>query len=231
MKKIIYFILKSIRLENFVMLLFHGNGYLRATGWLKTCFNHKSENSLNEPIPWLTYSLIDFIEERVNKEMNILEFGAGNSTIWFSKRAKNVTSIEHDVNWIKQISLKMPDNVTLEHADIGELNSMSYSELTYNYPISNDEYTSKILDTEIKYDIILVDGIFRNKCVEKSLLCLKENGVFIVDNLNYQQQVQPTVDFLEKHNFKLIKFWGLSPIIAIKSCSGIFYRADNCLDI
>ena len=44
-----------------------------------------------------------FIEKYLNKNDTLLEFGSGNSTVYFSGLVKKVISIEHDIDWIKNI--------------------------------------------------------------------------------------------------------------------------------
>ena len=70
-------------------------------------------NKNNEPIPWLTYSSMDFLIPRLSKEFTLLEYGAGYSTLFFSKYFKNVTSIEHDNDWIDILKDKISLNCNI----------------------------------------------------------------------------------------------------------------------
>jgi len=231
MKKYLYIALKKLRIENIVMLLFHKDSYLISTGWIKTCFIKKSVDKEGKPSPWLTYPVLRFLDKRLNKTMSVYEFGSGNSTMWFSERVKFIRSIEHDQNWISELKPKLSKNVELVYRSIGEMAKLKYGDLTYCKADFSIPYISDIIETDRKFDIIIIDGIFRNSCIATSLKSLALNGILIIDNLNYQKEMSESLDFLEKQGFKLIEFWGMSPIIPINSCTGIFYKENNCLGI
>ena len=38
----------------------------------------------SNPLPWVTYGFIDFISERLNKSIDVFEYGSGNSTLWYA---------------------------------------------------------------------------------------------------------------------------------------------------
>jgi hypothetical protein len=78
------------------LLSFGLKGYLSEIGWFKS-FESKSPIGRNsEPIPWVTYSFIDFIADRIQKHHTVFEFGSGNSTFYYAQRAQKVVSVEHD---------------------------------------------------------------------------------------------------------------------------------------
>lgn len=52
--------------------------YLNEIGYLKSIEKGGAYSKTGNPIPWLTYSFIYFIEDRLKPEMSILEFGSGN---------------------------------------------------------------------------------------------------------------------------------------------------------
>lgn len=71
-------------------------GYLIQVGWFKSRKTGSPVGKDDEPIPWMTYPFIDFIEPRLNKNLIVFEFGSGNSTLFFSKRTGRVVSVDHD---------------------------------------------------------------------------------------------------------------------------------------
>ena|SRR5690554_1347836 len=93
------------------ILSFGIKGYLAEIGWFVAHKHKSSVNGENEPIPWLTYSFIDFLENRLNKEQSVFEFGSGNSTRYFAKKVNHISSLEHDKAWYEsglKINLRMP---------------------------------------------------------------------------------------------------------------------------
>ncbi len=66
-----------------------------------------------KPIPWLHADATLYLENLLTPDMEILEFGAGGSTLWFAERVKHVTSVEDDPDWYAVLKRRIPQNVTL----------------------------------------------------------------------------------------------------------------------
>ncbi|MEX0595958.1 MAG: FkbM family methyltransferase [Candidatus Paceibacterota bacterium] len=212
MKKIIWLILRTFRISDLIQLKL--SSYLKDTGWFKSYYRNEAVDKFNNPIPWLTYPFITFVEPRLNQSMNVFEYGSGNSTFWFSLRVGKIVSLEHDKTWYNKLMNKMPANVDLVYKELN----------------SNGEYAEFIKETGEKYDIVIVDGRDRVNCVKKSVGALSDRAVLVFDNSNvecYQEAMQ----FLKENNFKRIDFYGISPITTISTCTTVFYKENNCLGI
>lgn len=48
--------------------------YLVQTGYIKSIKSFEPVNKEGNPIPWMNYSFIDFLEPRLNQSMNIFEY-------------------------------------------------------------------------------------------------------------------------------------------------------------
>ena len=94
----------------YTIISFRSFGYLLQTGWFNSFKQKKPLDKDNNPIPWFTYSAIEFLSERMNKKMNVFEFGSGNSTLFFAKRVNQITSVEHNKDWYDIISNQSPEN-------------------------------------------------------------------------------------------------------------------------
>jgi len=53
-------------------------GYLIDIGWFNAFERGEPIGKNLEPLPWVTYSFIFFIKERLDKNLTIFEFGSGN---------------------------------------------------------------------------------------------------------------------------------------------------------
>jgi len=188
-------------------------GYLKDMGFFESVRKKDSIDKDGNPIPWITYPAIEFLKTRLNKSMEVSEYGCGNSTLWLAKRVKSVISIEHNKSWFEKVNKIKPKNVTLI---LKELNSGDYSREILNY------YNS--------FDIIVIDGRDRVKCVKNSLNALKENGVVVWDDSD-RKDYEKGYAFLKRNGFQRIDFWGIGATVAIKFCTSIFYRKKNCLGI
>tara|TARA_B110000259_G_C13877817_1_gene347554 strand:+ start:65 stop:715 length:651 start_codon:yes stop_codon:yes gene_type:complete len=189
-------------------------GYLHDIGWFNSFKKQLPVDVSGNPLPWVTYGFIDFISGRLNKKLDVFEYGSGNSTKWYAERVKTVTSVEHDMPWFNIVKDNMPENVDLK-----------YQELIYEGDYSN---YSNICDK--KFDIVIVDGRDRVNCIKNSLSSLKREGVIILDDSERDDYLD-ALNYLDKNGFKKIDFWGISPGLFYKKNTTIFYKENNCLGI
>ena len=76
-------------------LLSYGHkGYLNSIGWFTAFDQKQAVDGEGKALPWVTYSFIDFIKERITKSQHIFEYGSGSSTIFYAERAGKVTSVD-----------------------------------------------------------------------------------------------------------------------------------------
>ena len=111
--------------------------------------------------PWLTQQVNEILQSWLRKADIGLEWGSGQSTIWFTKRIANLTSVEHDPYWYEKVKRKLVEcNVT---------NTKLYYIPPKYEEIENDPYV-KIADNfpDNSLDFVLVDGIFRSECALSS---------------------------------------------------------------
>jgi hypothetical protein len=191
-------------------------GYLGQQGWVESWYQKKAIDKNGEAIPWLTYPCVDFLNGRVDKEINVFEYGSGSSTIWFSRKVKKLVSCEHDQSWYEKVK--------------NELGEVPNVELIYRNLDTGSEYEEEIKKQEKKFDLILIDGRRRNKCGINSIEALSENGVIIWDNSDREEYSEGT-KFLTDSGYKKLDFFGPTPGSFRGSCTSIFYRSTNCLKI
>lgn len=189
--------------------------YLKPNGWLKSTFRKKSIDGVNNPIPWFTYSSINFIQLKLSTgSFRVFEFGSGNSTIWFADKVESIFSVENDELFYRTMK--------------PQLNK--FRNVTYELRNLKFNYYQKIIEFNNEFDIVVIDGRERNKCTINCLKALKDNGVIIFDNsdrIDYQE----SYDFLTVNGFKRIDFKGLGPINSSEWQTTIFYRKENCFNI
>lgn len=78
--------------------------------------NRVKINRFDTGLPWLTKSAVQFLDNFVQEEMKVFEFGSGASTVYFSKKGVDLYSVEHDSKWfenVKQTIAKDNSNVDL----------------------------------------------------------------------------------------------------------------------
>lgn len=134
--------------------------------------------------PWLINQAVEFLQDFLNSRPNahVLEFGAGGSTIWFSKITPNVITVEHDSFWSSQVKECCDTQIIVR--------PRPYDDVCENF---DDNY----------FDLVLIDGRDRVKCAMSAMSKVKVGGVLMLDNAE-RERYQPIVDALESwpHRFE-----------------------------
>lgn len=125
---------------------------------------------------WWTHPCLDVINTWDLTGKRWLEFGAGLGTASLRQKCKWVDSIEANSEWANKAADYCNQN--------NLLNGIIYSaDLPDGIQELKDAYFSLIPDGE--YDIVSVDGIWRNECLQWALDHFKgRDGILVVDNLD-----------------------------------------------
>lgn len=156
-------------------------------------------------LPWISYSAIKYIDSYLTTKSRVLEYGSGFSTIWLSKHSGEVFSIEDDRNWYNKISYI--------------IQNQALRNINYKFANSPGEYFNFMVDGLIGFDFILVDGSYRNKCVESAIKLLKPGGILYIDNsdnigagdLSIMQAEKGAIGFAEEKGGQITYFTDFVP--------------------
>jgi hypothetical protein len=211
-KRILVNLLKMVDLYSCFLL--KRQGFLQQSGWFVSFAIQQPVDAVRRPIPWMTYSFIQFLKPKLQKEMVVFEYGCGNSTLWWANCVKQIISCEHDFSWYQKLQVIIPENVELHYIPL------EYGGL----------YCKKISEYHKYFDIIIIDGRDRVNCARNSPPALKEDGIIIWDNSD-RAIYQEGYDFLHQEGYKRLDFMGMGPINLDAWCTSVFYRSKNCLDL
>lgn len=196
-------------------LLSYGHkGYLSTIGWFTAFDTQQAVDANGAPLPWVTYSFIDFIKTRLTKDLSIFEYGSGNSTLFYARYVKKVVSVEHDEAWYQKIVKEKATN----------------AEMIYTALEKDGEYSKKAALVGEKFDVIIVDGRDRVNCCKNSVDALSAPGVLVLDD-SERDFYQEARKFLTEKGFKELPFTGISPGLFYEKATSIFYKENNCLGI
>lgn len=131
-----------------------------------TVASGKAIDAQEKPIPWYTYPAIEYLTQFSLKDKSVFEWGSGNSSLFFSERAKKVTSVEAHKEWYDFVSSKKSANHVLKN-------------------IPESEFSEAISLFGEKFDIIVIDDLRRYDCCAIASDFLKENGIIILDNSDW----------------------------------------------
>ncbi len=172
-----------------------------------TSFN-KFDSLGNGKFPWMTYPFLDYIKNLDLSDKIVFEWGAGNSTIFWSKISKQVVSIENNEEWYNKIVKQALHNAQLYLKETKEL------------------YINSINETTSLYDIIVLDGYgFRYECAEKAILKLNKGGMIVLDDSD-NIQYDKISKFLKSKGLIQIDFIGLKPMSDFIVSTSIFIDKD-----
>jgi hypothetical protein len=188
--------------------------YLTDRGWIESSRRQESVDRNGQPIPWITYPALDFLERRIRPDMTVFEFGGGNSTLWWAQRTRHVTTAEHDASWASRLIEIIPSNVKLTHVRL----------------VKGGDYSQHAKRSGGQYHIIVVDGRDRVNCAVSSVHSLRPDGVIVWDNTE-RRRYDPGIRALGEMEFRHIEFRGPAPINTWESETSVFYRPGNCLGI
>lgn len=114
--------------------------------------------------PNLTHSFLTWITEQDTKDEVILEFGAGGSTIFFSKIFKRVRSFENNEKWKLQIEKLVPVNVRIFDFDLNWfpeiLKNVSYILIDndVDYTLKREDLAKMMIEKYGYKDKIILDN-------------------------------------------------------------------------
>jgi len=91
-----------------------------------------------QPIPLMSYALVEYLMGLDFSAFDVLELGGGNSTLFWMQRAKTVLTLEHDEAWLSRILPDLRDNVEL-------------------ISIKQPEYASRVESLGRQFDLIVID--------------------------------------------------------------------------
>lgn len=210
-KRTIYWV--ADKMTDRVLYLSSPNGYLQEVGWINSVKQNRSVDNQDNYIPWLTYPCINFLKEKVKSDMNILEIGAGWSTIFFGKKANAVLSFEDDIQWYDLLLKLISPNVEL----------LLYKEM---------KDIRKVLDdSKKKFDLAIFDG--NDDRIQTSftvLQYLSKECVIVIDDAERKEYL-PIILELENKGYKKINFWGMTPLLMYERCTSVFYQDINSFNI
>jgi len=195
-------------------LLYSSRSMLRKLGYIESAKTKRPCRRDGSPIPWMNYHVIQFLEERLTKDLSLFEYGSGNSTCFYGSLVNNVISLEMDEEWYAFVKQTIPSNVKLLLFDEG----------------SHGNYCESAGRQDHNFDVIVVDGSERVDCLLQGPAALTDKGVIILDDSDFGPYAEG-IDFLVGQGFRKLDFEGLKPNSVRAYRTSVFYRADNCLGI
>lgn len=188
--------------------------YLETSGWLNSLKLNKPVNQDLQPIPWYTYPAIEFIEDKIQSDFTVFEYGSGQSTLWWANRVSKLTSVESNEQWFNYLRQNVVKNENISLSLIE--NEQEYIAEIANY----DDYS---------FNVIIIDGDSRSECAKQAYSKVKNNGFIIFDDTD-RKEYNEVLLFLKEKGFYRLDFPGMTPSLMYKNCTSILFKNIDFLN-
>lgn len=177
-------------------------------GHFRSVVNGVPVAASGEPLPWFTYPAIEYLKQFDFSDKRVFEYGAGNSSLFWAAHAREVVAVESDPQWFSKISGISPSNLHL------------------NLHTDKQGYVSCITRQEGSFDVIVIDGRWRNDCVDTAIDRLGTGGIVIIDN---SDRYSRACGLLRDGGYFQMDFNGFGPINGYAWTTSMFIKAGTTL--
>src|SRR5690625_1065884 len=201
-----------VYVPGYTSYLLRRKSYLSRTGWVVTLRKSASREAEGQPLPGVTYSMIELLKDRLPRNLSIFDYDCGQGTLWWAEYPSRLHAVEQEEEWADQIAAKAPDHVSILVREPG------------------NSYVKAVGEKGLKYDVIIIDGRERMACAEEAVKHLSEKGIIIFDDTS-RPRYRRGIDLLRESGFKHLPFRGFSPIEFLPCETSLFYQGENILGI
>src|SRR5262249_26730817 len=79
-------------------------------GYLRSAAGMRSVDASGNPLPWITYPAIEYLRQLDLSDKAVFEYGCGGSTIFWSRVARRVDSVEDNEAFCREVWPALPAN-------------------------------------------------------------------------------------------------------------------------
>lgn len=177
-------------------------------GQWSTIRSWNSVDKFGDPVPWYTYPATEYLSHLDFSRLAVFEYGSGNSTLWWAKRAKSVFSVEDDKGWFETIS-----------------NNLASGSIQYQLETNKNSYVSS---APRDADVFIIDGKHRRECAEH-VVKFGAGVMLILDNSDWYPG---TVEYLKASlGWFQIDFHGFGPINNYTWTTSVFVNPQRRDDL
>jgi len=198
--------------------------------WLRSLFAiHDIDDMVRLGVPWWTFPSIRLVDGFLSARpgAKVFEFGAGASTVWLAARAGSVYFVEHDPVWYPRVN-----QVVRGFANVhGRLREAPSSAVPGRWSSARrgwtgrsfEEYVAAIREPGEIFDLVVVDGRCRSRCLEAATDCLCEDGLIVFDNsIRWRYRAA-----IEDSGLNALNAFGFSPAAPYPGCTTLLWRGGR----
>ncbi len=166
-------------------------------------------DAVGVPLPMYSYPAIEYLDQLDFARSRVLEFGSGQSTLWWAGRAAHVTSVEHDDWWVRRLADAGLANVTCLFA-------------MRQHIATADGYIG-VVPADQRFDVVALDGLHYYDCARAARRLLAPGGLVILDNADFYPA---TCALLRDDGFLEVDMAGFKPCHRDAQVTALFFDRD-----
>ncbi|GAB4165119.1 MAG: hypothetical protein Fur0032_01650 [Terrimicrobiaceae bacterium] len=178
---------------------------LTARGHSLTARTGKPTDASGNPIPWYTYPFLDYIAGWETSDWAVLEFGSGQSTLYWAARTARVIAYESKMEWFERNRQLSPANVELRH-------------------FAGPETLAELAHFPAVPRLVIIDGWCRMHCAAASLKAFGTRPLYILDNSDWLPQACTT---LRDAGLMEFRFHGFGPVNGYAWATSLFASPES----
>ena len=160
------------------------------------------------PLPWYSYPAIEYLDQFDFSARRVFEFGAGNSSLYWANRALELVTVENDAAWFERVRTAARPNHTLLLRE------------------TRNAYVGALAEQSGLFDLIVIDGRWRQSCALAAADKLADGGLIVLDNSDKHASVAGS---LRGQGFFETDFSGFGPVNNYTWTTSVFLRANTRL--
>lgn len=175
------------------------------SGHIKSAFAQMAVDRRGDPVPWFSYPCVHLLQASDLTGRRVLEFGSGQSTLWWARHASSVLAFDDNPEWAERVAthLRPPNAVHLVPPEWGRARNQVQEAVG-----SND------------FDIVVIDGMERSSLLPYAADRLRIDGCIVFDNSRWLG----IVDAAAGLDLQRVDFFGPAPGVSLPQCTSIFFR-------
>ena len=154
-----------------------------------------------EPIPMWSYGIVEYLMGVDLRDVDCLELGGGQSTLFLAKRCKSVTVIENNQEWMSKLVARNTPRVSAHFAQQGTM--------------------PQLMSTmKQRFQFISIDpGENRFACAKAAIPLLSDDGFIVLDNSEWYAN---TAAYLRGANLIQVDFHDFRPAHHYRTTTSLF---------
>jgi len=177
--------------------------YMYECGQLRSILRARAVDRYGRALPMFTYPAIEFLYaiEPALADADVLEFGCGQSTLWFAPRVRSLLGVEPYEDFRSALQRQFEDDPRIRFID-----------------------ATMPFDIQGRFDIAVLDGNPRVAAGKFIPTVLRDDGIIIFDNSDFQSLWEVPAH-LHELGFARVDFFGYSPTGVRKQGTSIFFKS------